>query len=132
MERGAFHLMRIGNAMRRGSEDRFVGQVLANIMATCIIARVLAHNLDVWFVSWLTSNVLDVCLPFSILATCIIARVLTPTMDAWFLHWSTSKMLDVRLSFSAMANTRHACVIVVMAYSACPDPAFAWSFIFMV
>ena len=109
MERGSFHLMRIGNAMRRGSEDRFVGQVLANIMATCIIARVLAHNLDVWFVSWLTSKVLDVCLLFYLEG------------PIWPFAWLT-----------VTGPNPAVCGISVWSNSTGQDLAFAWSVIFMV
>ena len=89
MERGAFLLKRIGNATRRGSEDKLIGQVLAIILATCIIARLLAHKLDVWFVPWLTSKMLDVCLPFPI-------RFFLPLGHDHAIAWAFLFMVKIR------------------------------------
>ena len=143
MERGAFHLMRIGNAIRRGSEDRFIGQVLANILATCIIARVLAHKLDVGYYSsrrrnlergsfhlMRIGNAMGCCVEdrficqglANILATCVIARVSAHKME----------LPDVCLPFLIHQNSTGIFTVGWSSFIVLPDPAFAWSFIFMV
>ena len=60
IEKGAFTMGRVVEANRYGREDGLAGQILARILATCIIARVLTPTMDAWFPPWSTSKMLDV------------------------------------------------------------------------